>query len=194
MKRIIFAPGNGGCTTKQLWFPSVQKELEKQGVDVVAAEFPDPELARSKYWLPFLKEELLVDENSVIVGHSSGAIAAMRYAEQHPILGSILVGSYYTHLDLDAEKQSGYFDTPWQWEKIRSNQQWTVIFASQDDPWIPIEEPRFIQQKLQCEYHEFCDQGHFGGDYNKQSFPELVAALLANLRRESQPFAKGKGQ
>lgn len=193
MKRVVFAPGNGGCTTTQLWFPYIQSELENQGVDVVAAEFPDPKLARAEYWLPFLREELKIDKDTVIVGHSSGAIAAMRYAEQYPVLGSILVGTYHTHLDIDAEKQSGYFDTPWQWEKIRSNQQWTVIFASQDDPWIPIEEPRFVHEQLQCEYHEFYNQGHFGGDYDKKTFPELATALLTNLRREQQSFAKGKG-
>ncbi len=185
MKKVVFAPGNGGCTTKQFWFPYVQKELEKQGVEVVAAVFPDPELARAKYWLPFLRNELMVDQDTVIVGHSTGAIAAMRYAEQYPILGSILVGSYYTHLNIDTEKQSGYFNAQWQWEKIRNNQQWTVIFSSQDDPWIPITEPRFIHQQLQCEYHEFTNQGHFGGDYDKKSFPELVTALSSNLSRNA---------
>jgi len=185
MKQVVFAPGNGGCTTKELWFPSLQRELESRGIKVIAAEFPDPELARASYWLPFLREELHVNEDTVIVGHSSGAIAAMRYAEQYPILGSVLVGNYYTHLNMDSEKQSGYFDTPWQWEKIRKNQKWTVIFASQDDPWIPIEEPRFVHQQLQCEYHEFTNQGHFGGDYIKTMFPELTTALLANLHEKN---------
>lgn len=181
MKRVVFAPGNGGCTTKHFWFPSVQQELERQGIEVVAAEFPDPELARASYWLPFLRDELNVDENTILVGHSSGAIAAMRYAEEIPILGSILVGCYYTHLNIESEKRSGYFDQPWDWKSIRKNQKWTVLFASQDDPWIPIEEPRFIHQQLDCEYHEFKNQGHFGGDYDKKTFPELTVALLANL-------------
>lgn len=181
MTRVVFAPGNGGCTTKELWFPSLQAELESHGIEVVAATFPDPELARASYWLPFLHDELKVDKETVIVGHSSGAIAAMRYAESYEILGSLLVGGYHTDLDIEAEKLSGYFDTPWQWEKIRNNQEWVVIFASQDDPWIPIAEPRFVHQQLQCEYHEFYNQGHFGGDYNKQSFPELARALLDKL-------------
>lgn len=181
MKRVIFVPGNGGCTTKQLWFPRVQQELEKRGIEVAAAAFPDPELARARYWLPFLKDELHADKDSVLIGHSSGAIAALRFAEHYPLYGSILVGCYYTHLDMDSEKKSGYFDTPWNWESIRANQQWTAIFASQDDPWIPIAEPRFVHQQLQCEYHEFTNQGHFGGDYDKKEFPELITALLAHL-------------
>ncbi len=181
MPKIVFAPGNGGSTTHDNWFPFVQKSLEQRGFEVVAATFPDPVLARESYWIPFLRDELKVDKDTVLVGHSSGAIAAMRFAEQYQILGSVLVGTYYTHLNVESEKQSGYFDRPWNWQAIKRNQQWAVIFASQDDPWIPVAEPRFIHEQLNCEYHEFTDQGHFGGDYYKPEFPELVSAVLHKL-------------
>lgn len=182
MKKIVFIPGNGGCTTGDNWFPSVQKELEEAGLKVIAATFPDPELARESFWIPYLLNELKVDEETVLIGHSSGAIAAMRLAEQQKILGSVLVGAYHTDLGIESEKQSGYFNRPWDWEKIKANQEWTVLFASDDDPWIPIEEPAFIRDKLQCEYHEFTDQGHFGGDYFKGEFPEVSRAVIRNLR------------
>ena len=71
------------------------------------------------------------------------------------------------------KKNSGYFDRAWEWENIRKNQKWISLFASDDDPWIPINEPQFIHQKLNCEYHEYKNQGHFGGDYDKPTFPEL---------------------
>ena len=86
MTKVIFVPGNGGCTTQDNWFPRVQADLEKAGVDVVAASFPDAQLARQSYWLPFLKDELKADENTILVGHSSGAIAAMRLAQEQRLL------------------------------------------------------------------------------------------------------------
>ena len=180
--KIIFIPGKGHCTTHDNWFPSVQKEFESKGLDVIAARFPDPELARESHWIPFLLNELKVDQNTILVGHSSGAIAAMKLAEKHQILGSVLVGAYHTHLNMESEKKSGYFDTPWKWENIKQNQKWTILFASQDDPWIPIEEPRHIHQQLNCEYHEYKDQGHFGGDYFKKTFPELSQAVLRHIQ------------
>ena len=106
MVRIIFVPGNGGSTTQDNWFPSVKKDLEKEGFEVVAAEFPDPDLARESYWIPFLTDTLKVDKNTILVGHSSGAIASMRVAEKHQILGSVLVGAYHTDLGMEAEKKS----------------------------------------------------------------------------------------
>lgn len=180
-KRIIFLPGNGGCTTHDNWFPDVKNTLEERGHQVIAASFPDPDLARQEYWFPFLLNELKVDHNSILVGHSSGAIAAMKITEQHKILGSILVGAYHTDLGMESEKKSGYFDTPWQWDRIKTNQEWTIVFSSQDDPWIPIDQPRYIHTQLNCEYHEFTDQGHFGGDYYKPHFPELTRALLRRI-------------
>jgi predicted alpha/beta hydrolase family esterase len=176
MIQAIFLPGNGGGTPKDNWFPYLNKELSKLGMKVIAKDFPDTTLARAKYWLPFIKA-LGADEQTILIGHSTGAIAAMRYAEKNKILGSVLVGGYYTDLNVKEEKESGYFDTPWDWEAIRTNQKWIIQFNSVDDPWIPITEARFLNKKLKTEYFEFTDAGHFGGDYEKKSFPELLEAL-----------------
>lgn len=184
MIKIVFVPGNGGATTQDNWFPSVKKSLEEAGFLVISSPFPDPNLARASYWIPFLHETLKVDHHTILVGHSSGSLAALRYSEQYPIQGSVLVGAYYTDLGIEKEKQSGYFNLPWDWQSIGQNQRWTVLFSSQDDPWIPIDQPRYIHKELNCEYHEFKNQGHFGGDYYKAEFPELVLAILRNTSKK----------
>lgn len=184
--KVVLIPGNGGGSPKtDNWFPSLKKDLEKEGIEVVAEEFPDNILARASIWLPFLKNDLNVDDETILVGHSSGAIAALKLAETTPILGSVLVGAYHTHLKMKEEILSEYFDTPWLWDKIRSNQKWTAIFASQDDPWIPIEEARYLHRQLNCEYHEYKDEGHFGGDYHKPEFPELTYCILRNIKKHT---------
>jgi hypothetical protein len=43
---------------------NLKKEFEKLGFKVISQNFPDPMLARKKYWLPFL-EKLGADENFV---------------------------------------------------------------------------------------------------------------------------------
>ena len=80
---VIFIPGNGGGTVRDNWFPYLKNELEKLGIEVIARDFPDPIAARENIWLPFLENELKADENTILIGHSSGAVAAMRYAENH---------------------------------------------------------------------------------------------------------------
>ena len=57
-----------------------------------------------------------------------------------------------------------------------------MIFASQDDPYIPISEPRLIKEKVDAEYHEYKDEGHFGADESKKEFPELVFVVKKILQ------------
>lgn len=175
--KIILIPGNSGGGPHDAWFPYLREKLGALGYTVIASEFPDNDLAREKYWLPFIKDSLNADEQTVLIGHSSGAVAAMRYAEKNKILGSILVGVCYTDLGDQKETISGYYNRPWNWEKIQNNQEWIIEFASTDDPYIPIEEQRFIKQKLNADYYEFTDKGHF----MQKEFPQLYEALKAKL-------------
>lgn len=178
--KVILIHGNGGGTVKDNWLPYAKRELEKLGIKVIAQDFPDPVLARSKYWLPFLKK-LGADENTILIGHSSGAIASMRFAERNKILGSVLIGTYYTDLNDENEKKSGYFGDSWNWEKIKNNQKWIIQFNSSDDPWVPIEEARFVHQKLNTEYYEYEHEGHFGADKHYPRFPKLVEVIKDKL-------------
>lgn len=178
--KAIIIPGNGGSNPQDNWFPWLQGELEKLSIVAINVQFPDPMLARQEFWLPFIKQ-LGADENTILIGHSSGAVAAMRFAEQNTILGSVLVGACYTDLNNENEKKSGYYDHPWNWENIKRNQKWIVEFASTDDPYIPIEEARFIHKKLGTDYREYTNEGHFGEDKNKKEFPELVEAMKFHL-------------
>lgn len=170
--RIIFLPGNGGDgNTSYGWFPFLKKEFEKLGFEVICPIYPDGVLARKEYWIPFLSE-LKPDMNTILIGHSSGAVSIMRYTELNQILGSVLVAPSYTDLGLSNEKMSGYFDTPWNWESIRKNQKWIIQFSSINDPFIPILEARYINNKLMSEYHEL-SEGHFMND----KFMEIIESV-----------------
>lgn len=182
--KIILIHGNGGGEATDHWFPAVKKGLEQKGLLVIAKTMPDNNLAREKYWIPYLKDELDADENTILVGHSSGALAAMRFAEYNKILGSVLVGACHTDLGDEDEKKSGYYSRPWEWEKIKENQSWIVQYHSTDDPYIPIEEARYVHDKLDSEYYEYTDQGHFGSSKKeKLEFPELVNNILSKVSK-----------
>ena len=158
--KVILIHGNGGSTAGDIWLPWLERELTRLGLDVTNRTFPDNVKARATYWLPFL-DELGADENTILIGHSSGAVAAMRYAETHRLAGSALVGVCHTDLGDSGEAASGYYREPWHWQRIRENQAWIGIFNSVDDPCIPVAEARFVAAQLRCKYFEFTDRGHF---------------------------------
>jgi putative hydrolase RBBP9 len=187
--KIVMIHGNGGGVGDDVWKPWLKAELEARGHMVLSPTFPDNYEAKASVWLPYLRDELNVDEDVVLIGHSSGAVAAMRYAEKYRVRGSFLIGACYTDLDDPDERISGYYDAPWQWEKIRSNQQFIVLLASSDDPWIPIYQPRHIAQSLQCEYHEYTDKGHFiphesANENEWKKFPELLQIITNHIADE----------
>lgn len=182
--RIIMIHGNGGGTAEGFWFPQVKTGLETNGFEVIAQTMPDNVLARANRWLPFIENVLKADENSFLIGWSSGAVAAMRYAETHKIFGSALIGACYTDLGERSEKISGYYDEPWNWNAIRDNQEVIIQFASSDDPYIPIEEARHIHTSLQTDYYEDTDKGH----YMNSTFPELVSVLTSKLSQQGAVY------
>jgi predicted alpha/beta hydrolase family esterase len=173
---IIMIHGNGGGDSNEAWLPEVARQLRALGLTVSNESFPDPVKARASFWLPRM-HELGAGANTIIIGYSSGAVAAMRFAEQHQIFASVLVGASYTDLGEASERVSGYFEAPWKWQTIRNNQHWILQFASPTDPYIPISEPRFIQKQLQTKYYELENRGHF----QDNSFPELVKAIKKQL-------------
>ena len=177
--RAMIIPGNNNTAISECWYPQVKKELEKLGLDVIAKNMPDPDLARKQFWLPFIEEHVKSQGNSILVGHSSGAVAILRYLEENKAEGIVLVGASHTDLNDKKEKISGYFDEPWNWEKIRKNVKWIIQFASTDDPYIPIAEARHINGKLNSEYYEFTNRGHF----MQAEFPELVEVIRKKLNQ-----------
>jgi serine hydrolase len=169
--RFIFIHGNQTTHWSLAWPAWLKIELEKLGFGTFFETMPDSIIARAEYWLPFLKEHVKADENDVLVGWSSGAVAAMRYAEENPIKGSILVSPSYTDLGDELEKQSGYFDKPWRWQKIKANQQNIALIFGGDDPYIPQEEFEFITKQLEPTQIKIPGGKHF---IERSEFPELL--------------------
>lgn len=183
--KVLFIHGRGGSsvTSTDGWFPYLKRELQSVGIPVIAEDFPDSVAGRQKFWLPFIKS-LGANENTLIIGKSTGAVAAMRFAEQERILGSILVAASYTDTNDEDEKLSGYFDKTWNWGRIKENQEFIIQYASIDDPYIPIEEARFIHNVLSTEYFEYEQEGHFGGYLKpKTEFPELLDIIRIKLMK-----------
>jgi predicted alpha/beta hydrolase family esterase len=169
--RIIFIHGNSTEHWSFGWATWFKAELDKLGFETFFETMPDSIIARAEYWLPFLKDHVKTGEGDVLVGWSSGAVAAMRYAESNRIKGSILISPCYTDLGDDMEKQSGYYDKPWQWEKIKTNQQKIALIWGDDDPYIPQAEFDHIAKQLNPAQIKIKGGKHF---IERTDFPELL--------------------
>ncbi|KAL1006198.1 hypothetical protein UPYG_G00069130 [Umbra pygmaea] len=175
LTKAVIVPGNGaGDVERCNWYGWANTQINKiPGMTCLLRNMPDPVRATESIWLPFMQEELQCDEETVIIGHSSGAAAAMRYAETHKVFGIILVGAYTSDLGDENEKDSGYFSRPWEWEKIRGNIGHIIQFGSTDDPFLPWQEQQAVADGLSAELHKYTERGHF----QNTEFPELIKAV-----------------
>lgn len=170
-QRVVIVPGNGcGQIQRANWYMWLKRALESRGYEVHCQSMPDPNEAKESSWIPFILDTLKADENTILVGHSSGAEAGMRLAEKHKLKGLILVSACHTDLGMESEAISGYYNRPWEWERIRANCQWIVQFHSTDDPFIPVAEARHVAKNLQSEYIEHTKRGH----YLSMDMPDVV--------------------
>jgi len=172
--RFVFVHGNGTPHWSLGWAPWLKAQLERAGYETFFETMPDSIIGRAEYWLPFLENYVGVGEHDVIIGWSTGAVAAMRFAEVNKLKGSILVSPSYTDLDEELEKQSGYFIIPWQWEKIVANQGNIALVWGDDDPYIPQEQFDFIASKLDPTCIKVANGKHF---MERTEFPELLAYI-----------------
>ena len=179
---IVIVPGNGdGDVKKSIWYNWVQKKLsELENVSCDLRNMPDPLLARESIWIPFMRDNLHCNEGTIIIGHSSGAEAAMRFAEKYQVHGLILVSACVTDLGDYNEAASGYYSRPWEWDKIKANSKWIIQFASTDDPFIPWPEQEKVSWELDTELMKFDNRGHF----SNFTFPELVSVVKEKLKKE----------
>lgn len=75
--RVVIVPGNGCSDVREAnWYAFAETKLGSRTdiiSEVVLRDMPDPMMARESIWVPFLLEECGCDENTIIIGHSSGA-------------------------------------------------------------------------------------------------------------------------
>jgi len=190
--RIAIVPGNG-CDDilSANWYGWLDGRLRESGrfSEVLCETMPDPHRARRHIWLPFMLSTLqCAKPDTIIIGHSSGAVAAMRLLEEHPLAGCVLVSACHTDLGDAGERASGYYPPAggeWQWDAIRANTGGNIIqLHSDNDPFIPLSEAEHVASKLGTPLRVCPGRSHFFSPGE-----ELLEACFAALDHATQPPA-----
>ena len=179
--RVIILPGNGCTPVRDVnWYGWLENILMNSDLfsEVLLRDMPDPIEAKESIWIPFIENVLGVNENTIVIGHSSGAVAAMRLLEKHNILGCVLVSACHTDLGCESERISNYYSRPWDWDLIRSHAQWIIQYHSTDDPFIPREEADHVAANLHSEYTCFENRQHF---FTPKDIQHIIDDLKAKL-------------
>lgn len=179
--KAILLPGNG-CddSIDVMWYPYIAEQCRLNGIDCELRLFPDPLFAHESIWKQFAFDELGLDENTILIGHSSGAACSLRLMEERKVFGCLLVAAYDSDLGDETERESGYFDRDFDYEKMRANSRFIVQFHSTSDHLVPVDIARRVAKSLKpTEYIETKSDGHF----QRSKYPIFIDALIRNVKK-----------
>jgi predicted alpha/beta hydrolase family esterase len=197
---VVVLPGSGCTPTRECnfydWFGRTVDSVEMKNADgstqkkyrAIMKNMPDPHVCRETAWIPFITTELIGPgeaANTVVVGHSSGAVAAMRLAEKTKLKGIMLVATYDSDMSDANERKSGYFTRDFDWKAIKSNCEFVCCVGGTLDDLVPIQTQRRVAMNClglvpnvpKKEWLELPNEDHFF----TPPCSELVALLERNV-------------
>lgn len=142
MKNVLILHGAGN-NSQGNWFPWLRKTLEEKGYTVWSPDLPNSDTPFLKDWLEiiFSNKDWKFNEESIIVGHSSGATLILRILENLPegvkIDKSILVAGFVDKGNLPQfyQYKVDLLKTPFSWNKIKNSCKSFYFIASDNDPY-----------------------------------------------------------
>lgn len=185
MKKALLLHGTNGSSDSN-WLPWLKKELQAEGWHVWTPDLPqanEPNTARYNEYI-LANKKWIFDDETVIVGHSSGALAALGVLQILPstmkIKEVVLVGSFKD--DLGWSNLGGLFETPYNFEKIRTHANQFTLFHSNDDPYCPLDHAEYLAEVLAGSLHMIPNQKHFSAETDPKyvKFPLLKSYLLSD--------------
>ncbi|MGH7196662.1 MAG: RBBP9/YdeN family alpha/beta hydrolase [Candidatus Saccharimonadales bacterium] len=181
MKTAIILHGTLGSPDGN-WFQWLKKELEAKGLTVWLPQLPQAEKPSLRKWQLFIKDQcpFPINEGTLIVGHSSGAILALVLAENNmEKIGAIVDVSVFHNNSLQWQPNDNLFDVQFDWTAIRNGVNKLLFIHSDNDPYVPLNQAQYVATKTGAEMIVITGEGHFNlerSDEYKQ-FPKLLEIL-----------------
>lgn len=168
-----------GADPSMHWFQWLKSELEDRDFEVFVPEFPTMEGQSLENWLEVFEEyEDKVDEDTIFVGHSTGAVFILDLLDlkDFDVRAAFLIAGFVGPLGLEEfdPLNKSFAERDFDWESVRSSCEDFYIFHSGDDPYVPLETSREVQKRVKGERFVDHDAGHYNTESGYTEFPELL--------------------
>ena len=181
MKAAVLCYGHYGHPGEN-WFPWLKGRLEGLGYLVVVPNFPTPDNMSLQSWLDVFEEvKPLLDEESLLIGHSVGATFLLTALEEleKQVKAVFLVSGLLR--SVKSEEFNPFLVSFWQkefdWRKIKANAGHFFVFHSDNDPYIELGQAEELAEKLGVELILVKGAGHFNEAAGYTEFPLLLEKI-----------------
>jgi len=187
--RAIILHGTKGSPDGN-WFRWLKEELETRDIPTSVPLLPTPHNQSLENW--FNAFDAQIDgfgENSILVGHSAGAIFALRLLERSrkPIGQLVLVAPFVSDIGIaeyDALNKT-FTASPVDWGCVKQNAKRIDVYFGDSDPYVPRPLAEEVASSLGVQPHVIIGGGHLNAEAGYLQFPALLAEIEASLLRAS---------
>jgi predicted alpha/beta hydrolase family esterase len=178
MQKAIIFHGTD-CAPDQFWYGWLADKLRARGYEVTVPHMPDINKEDIATFLPKVLAALDIDEDTVLIGHSSGGSLILSIGEQRAFKQGILVAGF--SLPYDGIEKDPILQDTYNWKKIGENCADFVFINSANDPWGCDDKQGRTMFDALGGTQIIRRDGHFGSNGAKQQFPEfpLLERLVA---------------
>lgn len=190
MKNALILHGIGGNPTLN-WYQYAAQKAKEKGYAPYVPQLPSSDKPNLDLTYEFLVKNFTFDQETVLIGHSSGASLALgilqKLSDDIIIKRTILVSGFIDpnltpelHTYIPRSDYDNLFPKAWDWEKIRKTSCDFIIFYSPSDPFVQMRHAIKMEEKLHGKLILVPDALHFSvtsGGERFREFPELVQYL-----------------
>ena len=171
------------------WFPWLKQKIDDSNNLCIIPQFPiDDKHHIYSEWKKILdiynKEYELMNENTIIIGHSTGSICALKYILENKIhiQKLILVSGFNNYLsqdetDLHNKLNPTYYVDESQISKINDYVKEIVCIYGDNDPYIPQETLKHFASSIKAKEIIIHNGGHLNHEAGYDSFNEILKEI-----------------
>ncbi|MEY4744559.1 MAG: hypothetical protein RL272_504 [Candidatus Parcubacteria bacterium] len=184
MKKVLIIHGLGGKPNGG-WRPWLMGELGRAGIFAYALAMPDPDEPVLDAWVGEIRHAVALhpDDEIILVGHSLGVAAILRYLEREggrKVQGAVLIAG--PSAPSTSEKARTFLDKPFAYGRIREKLGRCVLIYGDRDEIVPPSHAEAHARGLDAPVIMVKGVGHFNSSSGCFALPECLEAVLDMIR------------
>jgi len=188
MKRAIILHGLQS-TSNSNWFQWLKTQLEAEDYKVWVPDLPGADHPEAGKWVAYLLRSSWDFNQSLVIGHSAGAVTALYLAQSLPPtirLRGVVAVSAFLPVSPDHELYSDLQDLhsmPFDFEKMKAGCDNFLFVHSDNDRYCPLEGAIDLAKQTGGQVSLLREGGHFSASENPVfvAFPRLLQMMKKHL-------------